>query len=115
MPEVGATQGAADSPTKFLCHIDALLRCLTNEGRAHGVAVDPPDWWFDITVDPKEPAALLMDNGVVVAAAFVDDLILLSGSREGLQALLALVQDFYGFIGGESGPAQELLLYHGLG
>ena len=40
----------------------------------------------------------------MVAAAFMDDLILLSGSYDGLQALLGLVQDFYGFIGGEVVP-----------
>ena len=93
MPEVGATQGAADSPTKFLCHIDALLRYLTTEGRAYGVAasVDLPDGWLDITVDPTEPTAVLVADGVMVVAAFVDDLILLSGSRDRLQALLAVV------------------------
>ena len=53
---------------------------MTTEGRVHGIQVDLPDGWFDITVDPAEPAALLVDGGVVVAAAFVDDLILLSGS-----------------------------------
>ena len=104
MPEVGATQGTADSPTKFLCHIDTLLCYLTTEGHMYSMVVDLPDGWMDITIDLAEPTAVLVVDGVVVAAAFVDDLILLSGSCEGLQVLLTLVQDFYGFIGGEVVP-----------
>ena len=103
VPPVGATQGAADSPSKFLCHIDVLLRFLTDEGRAHGVRVSLPDGWHRVKFDGEE-GDILVDGGVIVASAFADDLLLLAGSYAGLQALLELVQVFYGYIGGQVVP-----------
>ena len=103
VPPVGATQGAADSPSKFLCHIDVLLRFLTDEGRAHGVRVSLPDGWHRVSFDGEE-GDILVDGGVIVASAFADDLLLLAGSYSGLQALLELVQVFYRYIGGQVVP-----------
>ena len=103
VPPVGATQGAADSPSKFLCHIDVLLRFLANEGREHGVRVCLPDGWHRVKFDGEE-GDILVDGGVVVASAFADDLLLLAGSYASLQALLELVQVFYGYIGGQVVP-----------
>ena len=59
VPPVGATQGAADSPSKFLCHIDVLLRFLTDEGRVHGVQVSLPDGWHRVNFDGEEGDILL--------------------------------------------------------
>ena len=106
VPPVGATQGAADSPSKFLCHIDVLLHFLTDEGRAHGVRVSLPDGWHRVSFDGEE-GDILVDGGVIVASAFADDLLLLAGSYSGLQALLELVQVFYGYIGGQVVPQRS--------
>ena len=51
-----------------------------------------------------EEGDVLVDGGVIVASEFADDLLLLSGSDEGLQALLELAQVFYGYIGGQVVP-----------
>ena len=80
-----------------------FLRFLTDEGRAHGVRVSLPDGWHRVKFDGEE-GDILVDGGVIVACAFVDDLLLLVGSYAGLQALLELVQVFYGYIGGQVVP-----------
>ena len=100
VPPVGATKGAADSPSKFLCHIDVLLRFLTDEGRAHGVRGSLPGGSHRVNFDGEE-CDILVDGGVIMASAFADYLLLLAGSYAGLQALLKLVQVFYGYIGGQ--------------
>ena len=96
VPLVGATQGAANSPSKFLCHIDVLLRFLMDEGHTHGVRVSLPDGWHCVSFDGEE-GDILVDGRVIVASAFADDLLLLAGSYTGLQTLLGLVQVFYGY------------------
>ena len=82
VPPIGATQGAADSesPSKFLCHINGLLRFLTDEGRARGVRVSLPDRWYHVAVDSEE-GHILVNSGVIVASAFADDLLLLASSQ----------------------------------
>ena len=97
VPPVSATQGAVDSLSKFLCHIDILLCFLTDEGCAHGVRVLLLDGWHHVSFDGEE-GDILVDGRVIVASVFADNLLLLAGSYSGLQVLLELVQVFYGYI-----------------
>ena len=75
MIEATRTEQSTDriQADKFLCHIDVLLRYLTNERAACGIKVSMPDGWHQVTLDGKD-GELLVANGVVVATAFADDL-----------------------------------------